>query len=267
MDVGPSLIANLQPPISVQPRMGPLHDPSIATQSLRTVDAPSGNSRTNPSPAQRLPLGCRIVGFVRMQLLRSLARPTLGASDGLYSIDGGFHHLDVMDMGSRERHRQRDSVSVDHKMALRARFAAILRIRPGRFAPPGAGTVAESMQARDQSILSASPSRSRSTLWSFFQTPACCQALSRRQHVIPLPQPISRGSISQGMPVFRTKRIPVSTFRSGRGGRPPFGFGLGGGRSGWMTAHSSSETSSLAILPSPPRLLSYLTDRGFVRRS
>jgi hypothetical protein len=43
-------------------------------------------------------------------------------------------------------------VGIDHKMALRARFAAIRRIRPGRFAPPGAATLDASMAARDQSI-------------------------------------------------------------------------------------------------------------------
>jgi len=134
-------------------------------------------------------------------------------------------------------------------MALRALFAAIRWIRPGRFAPPGAGTVAESKAALDQSILSASPSRSSNTLWRRFQTPACCQYLSLRQQVMPLPHPISLGSISQGIPVISTNKIPVSTFRSGMGGRPPFGFGLGGGRRGWITPHSSSETISLAILP------------------
>jgi hypothetical protein len=38
-----------------------------------------------------------------------------------------------------------------------------------------------------------------------------------------LPQPISWGSISQGMPLLRTKRMPVRAARSGTGGRPPFG--------------------------------------------
>jgi hypothetical protein len=37
-------------------------------------------------------------------------------------------------------------------MAFRARLAAIRRIRPGRFAPLFAGTLVESMLARDQSI-------------------------------------------------------------------------------------------------------------------
>ena len=52
---------------------------------------------------------------------------------------------------------------VGHKMALRALFAAIRRIRPGLFAPPGAGTLAESSEALDQSMWFALPRQSSST--------------------------------------------------------------------------------------------------------
>ncbi|MFA0742013.1 MAG: hypothetical protein DFNUSKGM_002133, partial [Candidatus Fervidibacter sacchari] len=48
---------------------------------------------------------------------------------------------------------------------------------------------------------------------------------------------------------------------SGMGGRPPFGFGLGGGRRGWITAHSSSETISLAILPLTSSAPNYISPR------
>jgi hypothetical protein len=49
------------------------------------------------------------------------------------------------------------------------------------------------------------------------------------------------------MPVFSTKRIPVSAFRSGVGGRPPLGLGRSGGSNGAIAAHSSSETNGFAI--------------------
>ena len=39
-------------------------------------------------------------------------------------------------------------------------------------------------------------------------------SLRRRQQVIPDPQPISFRSISQGMPLFSTNRMPLSTARS-----------------------------------------------------
>jgi hypothetical protein len=81
---------------------------------------------------------------------------------------------------------------------------------------------------------------------------------------MPQPQPISRGSIAQGMPDFRTNRMPASALRSSARGRPPLGRGRGGGRSGATTAHSSSETSALAITP---YRRSECRRRGFVTRS
>jgi hypothetical protein len=86
-----------------------------------------------------------------------------------------------------------------------------------------AGTDALSSEQRDQSIAFAAPSRSSSTRWSRCQTPALCQSRKRRQQVMPQPQPISRGSISQGMPDFSTNRMPVSAAPCGprrAGGRP-----------------------------------------------
>jgi hypothetical protein len=114
-------------------------------------------------------------------------------------------------------------------------------------APLFAGTLALSKLARDQSILSASPSSSSNAWWSCRQTPACCQSRNRRQQVEPLPQPSSVGSICQGMPLRRTKMMPLSALRLFTGGRPPLGRGGSGGRSGATKLHSSSLTSWLAM--------------------
>lgn len=62
-----------------------------------------------------------------------------------------------------------------------------------------ADTFAESKDPRDQSIRSASPRRSRIARCSPSHIPASCQSRMRRQHAGPEPQPISLGSISQGM--------------------------------------------------------------------
>jgi hypothetical protein len=134
-------------------------------------------------------------------------------------------------------------------MALRARFAAIRRVRADGDAPFLAETLALSSAARLQSIRSAAPSRSRSARWSRSQTPACCQSRSRRQQVTPEPQPISGGSSSHGMPLLSTKRMPVRAARSGTRGRPPLGLGGSDGNSGSMMAHNSSGNRSLLILP------------------
>jgi hypothetical protein len=81
-------------------------------------------------------------------------------------------------------------------------------------------------------------------------TPRLCPSRRRRQRVMPLPQAISWGRISHGRPVLRTNRIPSSAVRSAIRGRPPFGLGRSGGRSGVMIAQSLSLTSRLR---SPPR--------------
>jgi hypothetical protein len=45
------------------------------------------------------------------------------------------------------------------------------------------------------------------------QTPACCHSRKRLQHVIPEPQPISCGNISQGIPLAKDEQnayeIPI----------------------------------------------------------
>ncbi len=74
----------------------------------------------------------------------------------------------------------------------------------------------------------------------------------------PDPQPISWSSISQGMPLFSTKTMPVRAARSLMRGLPPWGFGASGGRSGSIVSHSSSVTSSLAMFSCYPL-------HGFVR--
>jgi uncharacterized membrane protein YgcG len=153
-----------------------------------------------------------------------------------------------MHVSSRQCYRERDATSFDHKLALRARFAAIRRILSGFSAPPTAATLAESNEARDQSIRSAWPRRSSKVRCNLCQTPASCHSLSLRQQVMPEPQPISGGKYSHGNPVESTKRMPRSTSRSGMRGRPPHGFSGSGGSNGSITAHSSSLINCFARL-------------------
>ena len=83
---------------------------------------------------------------------------------------------------------------------------------------------------------------------------------TRRQQLMPEPQPISAGSISHGRPERSTNRMPVSAARSDLRGRPPFGLAVSGGSSGAISAHRPSGRSGLAI--SPQR-----APTGFVRGS
>jgi hypothetical protein len=159
-------------------------------------------------------LAC-VVALVSVQLLRTLARATSRAFDRLYGVHEFLEDVRIVDVGRGEDHRERDAVSVRNNVALGARFALIRRILGGFFAPLFAATLAESSEACSQSISSASPSRSKSTRCNSRHTPASCQSRRRRQQVLPDPQPISWGNISQEMALFSTKTMPVRAVRFG----------------------------------------------------
>jgi hypothetical protein len=261
MDVGATFISNLEPSQTVQPRVGALDDPTMTAQLLLRLDAFTGDSRRDATPAQGGLVLLRLVSLIRVQFVGTFARPSSGTSNRVDGVKGRPKHRGLVDIGRGQQDRQRNALAVDHKMALRALFAAIRWILPGFFAPPGEGTVEASMAARLQSMRSAWPSRSNRTWWRRSQTPAFCQSRRRRQQVMPLPQPNSLGSISHGMPLRRTKRIPVKAARSDTRGRPPFGFGLSGGNKGAMRSHS---LSSRYVRIMRPRITQA---HGFVRRS
>jgi hypothetical protein len=98
-----------------------------------------------------------------------------------------------------------------------------------------------STTARDQSIRPSRASQSSTAKWMRSHTPANCQSRKRRQHVIPEPQPSSCGNICHGIPLRRTKRMPVRHARSEMRGRPPLGRRAGIGKNGSTRSHNGSE--------------------------
>jgi len=176
--------------------------------------------------------------------------------------------LEVMLVRWAELDREGNALRIYQHMVLGARFAAIRRIRAGLVAPLFAGTLEASSAARDQAMAAAACSSSSRTWCNLRQTPASFQSRSRRQQVIPLPQPISWGSISQGLPLLRTKRMPVNAARSGTGGRPPFGVRRRFGSSGAIRAHNLSPTNVAATAHFYSAAISRpVSDGGFVRDS
>jgi hypothetical protein len=259
MDVVAPLIANREPAVLRKPGQCALHYPPVPTQLLGALYAPSCYTALYAAPSQSFLALLVVVSFVSMQLLRTLPRSAPARTlDGLYSVDEFFEDHRVVDICGREHYRQWDASSVRNKVALGALLSLIRGIRSGFWAPLLAGMEAESSEARSHSIWSASPRRSSKTRCSLSHTPASCHSLRRRQQVIPEPQPISWGSISQGIPLLRTNTMPVRAARSSMRGLPPWGFGGSGGRSGSMVSHSWSVTSSLAKFSAYPV-------NGFVR--
>jgi len=224
-----------------------LHHPTMPTQLLTRLDALACDAWRDASPSKLPSLVARVIGFVGMQLRGPFSGAAARALDWANSINGFFQHPYVVDVRPRQSYRERDALAFDHKMALRALFAAIRWILPGLIAPPTAATLEESSDALDQSMRSASPKRSSSIWCNFFQTPASCHSRSLRQQVIPLPQPISGGRYSHGSPVESTKRMPRSTSRFAMRGLPPLVLGGSGGSNGSMTAQSSSVINGFAM--------------------
>jgi hypothetical protein len=261
VDVVAPLIADREPAVLRKPGQRALDNPPVPPQSLARVDSASGDAWGYAPLSQGLSATREVVSLICVELLGTLPRSagtTTRPLDRLDAIHSLLQDFGVVDVCGSEHYRQRDASSVRNNMALRARFSLIRWIRSGLCTPLLAGMEAESSEARSQSIWSASPRRSSRMRCSRSHTPASCHSRKRRQQVIPDPQPISFGSISQGMPLLRTKTMPVRAARSSMRGLPPSGFGGSGGRSGSMVSHSSSVTSSLAMISGYPV-------NGFVR--
>lgn len=109
----------------------------MTTKLLARLDASTCNSRRDASISQGLSTEPKVISLVSIQLARSLPWSPPRTTNWLNSINRFLQHLAVVDVSRRMRYRERDSLSVDHRMALRARFSAIRRVRPGLFALRG----------------------------------------------------------------------------------------------------------------------------------
>lgn len=253
MNIEPSLVAYGQPTKLVQPCKSTFDHPTVPSQLLAALYPSSGYPWNDTSLSHCLSVGLGVVPLVCMYFVRAFSWSASSALEWWDSIYHLLQHLGVRYVSSCCLYGQRYSASLDHKMALRAWFSLIRRVRPCSFvslAPfftPLALTVCESTEALDQPISPASLRLSNNSLCSFFQTPAFCQSLMRLQQVIPEPQPISCGSISHCKPDLSTNTMPVSAARSGMRGLPPLGFRGSGGKSGSIISHNSSAMSIFAI--------------------
>ena len=251
-DVSPPLVADREPAEAGEPGQRALHHPTVPAQVLAARSrSPGGRcARRCPACGRRGGSGdsrslCRRAAWPgACGAGRRIAGPAARrrAPAPAWCCRGRSPGLAPGRAGCRSRRPARASCC-----PLAARPAAVGRVRAAELAPFWAGTDALSSEHRPQSIAFAVPSRSSSTRWSLAHTPALCQSRKRRQQVMPQPQPISWGSIAQGMPLWSTNRMPASALRSSTGGRPPFGLGRCGGNSGATTAHSLSLTSAFAM--------------------
>jgi hypothetical protein len=267
VDVGPALVADREASKPMEPRERPLDHPTVPAKPLARLHPTPCDARGDPAVSAGTSAARKIVALVGIQLGRALPRRPASAMNGPHGVEQLLELLGVVLVRWAELDREGKPPRVYQHMVLRARFAAIRRMA-GLVAPFFAGTLDASSAARDQSMAAAACSSSSRTWCSARHTPASFQSRSRRQQVMPLPQPISWGSISHGMPLRRTKRMPVRAARSGTGGRPPFGVRRRFGSSGAIRAHNLSPTNAAATAPVYIDAISRpVFGRGFVRRS
>src|SRR3712207_5114384 len=128
MDVGATFIADGEPPEAVEPGQRALHDPAVASQLLAAVDALAGDAHLDVAPATGAPLRRIIISLVGMQLVGPSTGTASGSADGRDRIERRLEHEVVVAVGPADQAGERRAGSVDHNMALRARFAAIRRV-------------------------------------------------------------------------------------------------------------------------------------------
>lgn len=253
MNLWAAFVPNTKATELVQPREGPFHHPSGDPEATAMFGSPFREHGRDLPATKFSAMGFGVIPTVALERVWFLPGPPRLVPDRRDGVHQGKELGYIVGIGPGEEGRQGNALGLRDDVVLAAQFPSIRRIRARFFPPPTARTDALSTTARDQSIWSASRSLARRSSWSFCHTPARCQARRYRQQLMPDPHPISGGSISQGMPLLRTKRMPVRTLRRSRGVRPGCRnrrrFGLGS--MGSMSFHKASETSSLAMCMSP----------------
>ena len=188
-----------------------------------------------------------IIATVTLKRLRALSGTARFASNRRNGPNQRQQLRHIVSVGPRDYARERDALRVGEKVVLAPRLTAIGWVRSSFFPRCMARTDELSTTARAKSSWSRRRNSANSTSCRRCHTPVSCQSLSRRQQVTPEPQPISWGSISQGMPLLSTNRMPLSASRWPTGLRPAYcrlRFSCGGSN-GSISFHKASSTRGL----------------------
>ena len=247
-----SFVADSEAAKPMQPGDGAFHDPAGFSQAATVFGIASGNLRLNAARLEGCSMRVRIVAAIGLDEVGFALRTPRFARDRGNGLDQRQQLRDVVAVGFGQNDRERNAFRVSEDVVLGAGTTAIGWVRSRFFPAPRARIEELSATAREKSIRSA-PRRFDSSTWcNRSHTLARCHASSRRQQVLPDPQPISLGSICHGIPERSTNTIPVSAARSETPcDRPGFLLRrrLGRGRSGSIMFHNSSSISGLDIAP------------------
>jgi hypothetical protein len=260
MDIVASFVPDREATIAMEPRVRAFDDPATDAQAAAIRRSPPGQDRDDALCKEAIAMGLRIVAPVALEGIRTAAGPAASATDGGQRGDERIELGDVIDVGRRHLGDERDAARVGNEVMLGARLAAIGWVRSSFFPPRTARTDALSTTVHRWSRRPRRRSSASSASCSRCQTPVRCHRTSRRQQVLPDPQPICRGSICQGMPERRTNKMPVRMARSGIG-RRPCRCPLRTRRGGMSGANRAQIASSISVCDMPDRTKS----RDFVQ--
>ncbi len=218
--------------------------------SRSLLSTPLFGNPTGDTPLLQIGAAARVVvAFVSMQLRWPATRLAPQPSDGRQSVDAFLEHHRIVPVRTADQYHQRNASRVYDDVPLGAEFSPVRGVGARLLAPRGLGTDEPSTLARLQSIWSCSRRRTSMAWCSFCHTPAAFQSRSRRQQVMPLPNPSSCGRSSQAMPVCSTNRMPLRAASSltVRLRAPPLADGTKAGMRGCSCRHSSLLTGLLAM--------------------
>lgn len=249
MHTSPSFVSHGEAAISMQPSQGPLHHPARPAQAAAVRRAALGQQRANPPTTEFVPVPLGIVAPIALHDPRPAPRRARTPAEGRNRVDQRQQLRDVMPVRRCQDRDERDAARVCDHVVLATGLAAIGGVRSSFFPPRNARREALSTIARATSSWPRRRNSASNTICRRFQTPARCQRTSRRQQVVPDPQPISCGSMFHGSPLRSTNRMPVKTARSGIGARPAYrrlrGFRFG--NNGSIRVHRSSSMENVAM--------------------
>jgi hypothetical protein len=220
VNAGSPLVAHRQASKSMQPGERAFDHPAGPAEPAAVRRAALGELRRDAAVLELVAMRLRVVPAVALNESRFADWATGAAAQRRHGIDKGQQLRHVVPIGRCQRRDERNPARVGENMMFRPGLAAIGRVRSSFFPPRSARSDELSTTARARSSWPRRRNSLSNTVWSRFHTPARCHRTSRRQHVVPEPHPISRGSMFQGNPLRSTNRIPVRTARSGIGARP-----------------------------------------------
>ncbi len=220
MDIGAALVADGQTAKAVEPRERAFDDPPTDAETApmrRPAPREDGDDATGP---ETVAVRLGVIAAVALERVGFPARAPAPAAHSRQRLDHRVEVRDVVDVGGRYLRDEGDAARIRDEVVFGALLAAIGWVRSSFFPPRTARTEPLSMTVQRWSSRPRRRNSASSVSCKRCQTPARCQWSSRRQHVLPDPQPIWRGNICQGIPDRKTNRMPVRIARSGIGVRP-----------------------------------------------